>query len=185
MKGIFKKENVYVVVDKDEREEIRSEEIDKLIFSSYYEYEKQNVQLYGGRVCLESAKYRDLTVMIDGIPIQHIYMVNDCFSATPYLDIYKAVAYLNQMENLGIDSFLENYKKQLQEIKKELEVKMEKMEQNQSEQIDENKSSILTSLRKVINELTCIIFYLLINMNAGLDNQSYTDAYNEIINLYF
>ena len=40
-------------------------------------------------------------------------------------------------------------------------------------------------LKKFINELTCIIYCLLINMNAGLDNQFYTDAYNEIINLYF
>lgn len=37
----------------------------------------------------------------------------------------------------------------------------------------------------MISELIGMIFCLLINMNAGLDNQTYTDAYNEIINLYF
>ena len=67
-------------------------------------------------------------------------------------------------------------------FKKELEIKVEEIEQEQSVQFDEDKSTFLTSLKKFINELTCIIFCLLINMNAGLDNQYYTDAYNEIIN---
>ena len=34
--------------------------------------------------------------------------------------VEKIAAYLNQIENLGVDSFLENYKLQLQELKKEI-----------------------------------------------------------------
>ena len=171
MNAIFKKENVYVAIKgKDTREDIQCEEMDTLIFATHYEYEKQKVYLYGGRVYLENYGYNglDIKISIDGIPIREISYNNK-----------------DSIENLGIDSFLDNYKSQLQEFKKDLEAQAEKIEQEQSIQFNEDKSTFLVSLRRFINELSCIIFCLLINMNAGLDNQFYTDAYNEIINLYF
>ena len=184
MNAIFKKENVFIVVkDKDIRNGINKNEIDSWV----YDYNnKDNVYLYGGRVHIYYGSGGDLVKLkVDGIPIQEVYYKKNGISTSEEVDLSKAAAFLNQMENLGVDSFLENYKNQLQEFKKELEVKAEKIEQEQSVQFDEDKSNFLTSLKKFINELTCIIFCLLINMNAGLDNQYYTDAYNEIINLYF
>ena len=50
---------------------------------------------------------------------------------------------------------------------------------------DEEKASFLKSLENFILSITFVIFSLLINMNAGLDNHCYTDAYNTIIGLYF
>jgi hypothetical protein len=189
MNAIFKKENVYVAIKgKDTREDIQCEEMDTLIFATHYEYEKQKVYLYGGRVYLENYGYNglDVKIFIDGIPIREIgYNKEPFFFFQIAMTVGKATAFLNQIENLGIDSFLENYKNQLQEFKKDLEAQAEKIEQEQSAQLDEDKSTFLVSLRRFINELSCIIFCLLINMNAGLDNQFYTDAYNEIINLYF
>ena len=190
MNAIFKKENVYVAIDGiDTRDDIQCEDMDTLIFATQYKYKKQKVILYGGRVYLSSFN-DDLTISVDGVPIirEIGYNKNDDrigFFVRTSMGVRKAAAFLNQMENLGVDSFLENYKIQLQEFKKDLEIQAEKIEQEQSVQFDENKSTFLTSLKKFINELTCIIFCLLINMNAGLDNQYYTDAYNEIINLYF
>ena len=190
MNAIFKKENVYVAIDGiDTRDDIQCEDMDTLIFATHYKYKKQKVFLYGGRVYLSFYYSNDLTISVDGVPIREIgYNKNDDrigFFVRTSMGVCKAAAFLNQMENLGVDSFLENYKIQLQEFKKDLEMKAEKLEQEQSAQFDEEKSTFLTSLKKFINELTCIIFCLLINMNAGLDNQYYTDVYNEIINLYF
>lgn len=184
MNAIFKKENVFIVIkDKDLRDGINRNEIDSLIYACYY---KDDVCLFGGRVHLRcGSKSEFVKLKVDGISIQEVYYKDSVFSVGKEIDLCKTAAFLNQMENLGVDSFLENYKKQLIEFKKELEIEVEKTEQEQSVQFDEDRSTFLTSLKKFINELTCIIFCLLINMNAGLDNQFYTDAYNEIINLYF
>ena len=184
MNAIFKKENVFIVIkDKDLRNEINGDEIDSLI----YDYDnKYDVCLYGGRVHLHyGSKNEFVKLKVDGFSIQEVYYKDSVFSVGKEFDLCKAAAFLNQMENLGVDSFLENYKSQLQEFKKDLEAQAEKIEQEQSIQFNEDKSTFLVSLRRFINELSCIIFCLLINMNAGLDNQFYTDAYNEIINLYF
>lgn len=186
MNAILKKENVFVAIkSKDFRDDINLNEVGSLIYSSDSYYEKRRVGLYGGRVYLEYYTEHNLTITIDGIPIREIGYDKELPFTQIIITVFKATAFLNQIENLGIDSFLENYKSQLQEFKKDLEIQAEKIEQEQSVQYDENKSIFLSYLRKFIIELTCIIFCLLINMNAGLDNQFYTDAYNEILNLYF
>ena len=185
MNAIFKKENVYVAIKgKNFRDGINLEDVDSLIFSPQYKYKKNEVSLYGGRVYLHYYN-DDLTFAIDGIPIREIRNYKNGFFASSSMEVDKAAAFLNQIENLGVDSFLENYKSQLQEFKNIIEIQAEKIEQEQSQQFDKDKSAFLTSLKNLINELTCILFCLLINMNAGLDNQFYTDAYNEIIYLYF
>lgn len=188
MIGIFKKDNVYVtVIDQFTRKDIQKENMDTLIFSPENEYHKKEVLLYGGRVSLkEKNSYYDVSLSIDGIKIQYIqYSDYLGYDLSEKLNIEKATAYLNQMENLGIDTFLENYKQQLVTFKKEMEEKLEKMEQEQSLHYDEKKVFPIQTLKKQIFELAITIFFLLINMNAGLDNQTYTDAYNEIFNLYF
>lgn len=184
MEGIFKKDNVYVVVRyKNVRNDIQEDEMDTLVYSHDDKYRKEGL-LYGGRVIIKKGFYYGTTeIRVDGISIKVIKESE--LSLTYSLDIEKATAYLNQIENLGVDSFLENYKQQLIDFKKEIEEKLEKEEQQQSVQFDEERNEYITSLKNVINQLICVIFCLLINMNAGLDNQCYTDAYNEIINLYF
>ena len=184
MNAIFKKENVYVaIIGNNLRDEINLNEVNSFI----YDYTtKDDVYLYGGRVHLHYATDETCAHLeVDGIPVQEVCPPKTGFSINSAISLSKATAFLNQIENLGIDSFLENYKSQLQEFKKDLEAQAEKIEREQSMQFDEDKSTFLVSLRRFINELSCIIFCLLINMNAGLDNQFYTDAYNEIINLYF
>jgi hypothetical protein len=184
MNAILKKENVYIAIkNEDLRNGVNSKEVESLI----YDYnDKDSVYLYGGRVSLHYGSAEDLVNLeVDGIQIQEVYHKDSSLSFKKNINLSKAAAFLNQMENLGIDPFLENYRNQLRDFKKELEIKAEKIEQEQSVQFDEDRLTFLTSLKKFINELTCIIFCLLINMNAGLDNQYYSDAYNEIINLYF
>ena len=184
MNAILKKENVYIAIkNEDLRNGVNSKEVESLI----YDYnDKDSVYLYGGRVSLHYGSAEDLVNLeVDGIQIQEVYHKDSSLSFKKNINLSKAAAFLNQMENLGIDPFLENYKNQLRDFKKELEIKAEKIEQEQSVQFDEGKSSLLNSLRNFIGSLTCVIFSLLINMNAGLDNQSYIDAYDYIVSSYF
>jgi hypothetical protein len=109
----------------------------------------------------------------------------ELYSSTNKLSFEHITAYLNQIENLGVDSFLENYKLQLQEIKKEFESMKDELQSELAVNYDENKASTLDSLKEMILSITCIIFSLLVNMNAGLNNHHYINAYNEIINMYF
>ncbi len=187
MKGIFKKDNVYVYVNnKEKRDDIQEEDMNALVYSPDSEYGKEYVCLYGGRVYLGYNDYSSLKLSVDGISIRQIqHSDNYWFTLSESLDMKKVTAFLNQMENLGIDTFLDNYKKQLVNFKKEMEEKVGKMEQEQSIHYEDYIAKRITSLRNALTHLACIIFCLLINMNAGLDNQTYTDAYNEIINLYF
>ena len=73
----------------------------------------------------------------------------------------------------------------MQELKKEFEKMIEDMQQDLAIKYDEEKASTIESLNKVVLSMTCLIFSLLINMNAGLQNHDYTNAYDTIINLYF
>ena len=117
MNSIFKKENVYVAIKgKNFRDGINLEDLDSLIFSPQYKYKKNEVSLYGGRVYLHYYN-DDLTFAIDGIPIREIHNYKNGLFASSSMEVDKATAFLNQIENLGVDSFLENYKSQLQEFK--------------------------------------------------------------------
>lgn len=119
---------------------------------------------------------------VDGIEILSI-------SKDGHFHIYnypsKVVAYLNQIENLGVDSFLENYKQQLQQIKLEFESYADGIQQELAINYDEKKAEKLSNYKEFILTLGCVIFVLLINMNAGLQNQDYINAYDNIINTYF
>lgn len=190
MKAIFKNENVYVFVkNKSIRDDVSLDNLENLILCDK-KIKDKNV-LYGGRVSLEwSHSYGSYNnschIKIDGIDIAKYYFnPSGEAEATFELGADIVIAYLNQMENLGVDSFLENYKLQLQELKKELESIAENMQQKLDINYDEKKASLLDSLKIFIMKMNGVIFSLLINMNAGLQNHDYTNAYDTIINLYF
>lgn len=187
MKGIFKNENVYVYLDTDKDPQCELSELkDKEAF--IVGTSKFTQILYGGRVRVSyhtsynSIKYNELSLVIDGIEIRKLYSNASFYtSSTPS----EVVAYLNQIENLGVDSFLENYKQQLQQAKLEFEAFADGLQQELTINYDEKKAEELSKYRKFILSLGCILFALLINMNAGLQNQDYINAYENIINTYF
>ena len=186
MKGIFKNENVYVYIDTDNEPTSQIDEEKAFIVG---EGKNSNI-LYGGRVKVSYLSYRNgwninydtLSLKIDGIEIRKLYS-NATFyeSSTPS----EIVAYLNQIENLGVDSFLENYKQQLQQMKIEFEAFADGLQQELTINYDEKKAEELSKYKRFILYLGCVIFALLINMNAGLQNQDYINAYDNIINTYF
>ena len=122
VKAIVKQDNVYVVI-----------EIDDETFEKNYEEYKNNENfiwgstctwnpnktikrvLYGDRVCVDERNY----LSIDGERIINLGRSYSSFSDN--FNIKEIVAFLNQIENLGLDAFLDNYKLQLQNFKKELE----------------------------------------------------------------
>lgn len=185
MDAVFKNENVYVVVkNKEFRDDVNLNNFENLILCRSLKYKNS---LYGGRVYLNynfGQGYGWLEV--DGISIkQYNCSTAGKIDSTSTHSLEQIVAHLNQIENLGVDSFLENYKAQLQELKKEFEKMIEDMQQDLAIKYDEEKASTIELLNKVVLSMTCLIFSLLINMNAGLQNHDYTNAYDTIINLYF
>ena len=184
MDAIFKKENVYVaIVDKDIQEGLDKKELEGFICETYG---GEDVHLYGGRVVI-SLHNRDFEMKIDGIIISGLgmYAMYDVPLISNYLDIQTCTAYLNQIENLGVDTFLDNFKKQLLAFKDEIVILTNKYEQEQSIKFDDFVSKKLNSLRNTILKLSMALFFLMVNMNAGLENQTYIDTYNTIVNQYF
>lgn len=185
MEGFFKNENVYVYIDTD-KEPINQAENE---YAFIVGEGKTSQILYGGRVKVSylyyqsgGINYNTLSLKIDGIEIRKLYS-NASFgeSSTPS----EVVAYLNQIENLGVDSFLENYKQQLLQMKIEFEAFADGLQQELAINYDEKKAEVLSKYKRFILTLGCVIFALLINMNAGLQNQDYINAYDNIINTYF
>ena len=188
MDAIFKNGNVYVaVMNKDAREEIDFSVSTDLILC--YQKDVDSTSLYGGRVVLSTYGSDECFIQIDGISIKRItgtiYKNYFCPESESNISLEQAAAYLNQIENLGVDSFLANYKLQLQGLKSELEGQADNLQQELALNYNDDKAKVLDSIKKVILSLVCIIFSLLVNMNAGLENHHYTEAYDNIISLYF
>ena len=101
----------------------------------------------------------------------------------------KVTAYLNQIEQLGIDTFLENYKTALETFKADIMVLCEKYESLLKEEEPNSGSAntykdFLDRARACLTILTIILFSLACNMKTGLDNHVYEDAYNEVLAEY-
>lgn len=183
MNAIFKYNNVYVVApSSNPRSDVKVEEMPELI----YDYKlKTYTFLYGGRIKLSHSDYSYCKLSIDGFEIIHLSTNNTSLYTDSRLPIDQVVSYLNQIENLGIDTFLDNYKTQLKNLKVDFENTASKLEQVLEIDSDDLTRSKLNDLRKIIVELTRLLFILMVNLNAGLDNHCYIEAFDAISNLYF
>lgn len=178
MDVIFKKENVYVAVkniDSNKEKEIFADS--SFVVSNGQKYE---CYLYGGRVYVNDTT----RIEIDGIELR--LFTNSGYSgfSVHSLSIEKTCAILNQIENLGVDTFLENYKNSLIALKQDLTSMSNKYEQELAVSENDDKKKILENIRVAIRNIVCMIFVLSINLNAGLDNHQYIAAYEEVANMY-
>ena len=182
---IFKCDNVYVLVrNKTLSKDVNSSVPAELVIT-FDNYNTKDISLYGGRVLISTSHYGHNNLMsIDGITIC-LFTCNVNPSSSTSISQETLVAYLNQIENLGIDSFLDNYKCQIQELKKECEGRIRDLEQDLALKYDDGKAMILSTFKNFVMNLAGMIIMLMINMNAGLDNHCYTTVYDNIINLYF
>lgn len=151
-----------------------SDDVNKYIITTNTQYGRKS--LYGGRVQIS---LRLGHFLIDGIWMLNFYSNGKHDSN---IDGSKMVAYLNQIEQLGVDTFLANYKQSLVQAKGELCVLCDKLENELSIHEDEDKAKVLTQLHETITAIVFILLALMINMNAGIDNHVYVDAYDEIVN---
>lgn len=176
---LFKKDGVYVVIP--EIAHVKQNEVKNdpnLVY--HYDYKYHNV-LYGGRVELKFYTSEELFFIVDGIYIEQ-YGAALSFSSS--LNIGTVAAYLNQIENLGVDTFLENYKAQMQAMKEQLNEVGNQLAAELAVQEDAEKSKMLADIRKALLSLICLICTLSIHMNAGLDNYKYIDAAESVMTQY-
>lgn len=189
MKAILFKKGVYVGVDTDFDKSLDSNKIEEdkdLVVADLGN--KRATLLFGGRVEIQNAT----SLTVDGITINELWSpsLNYSVSSISYakvssgLSCAKLTSYLNQMQQLGVDSFLANYKQSIEKAKEELTVMCDKLEGELSIREDEEKTKLLGKLREVIIEMVVILFGLMVDVNVGLDNHDYVDAYNEIVNEY-
>lgn len=181
MEAILLENGIYIGVDTNVDESLDNSKIQEskeLVCCG--EYSSDNAILFGGRVGVRY--YSDWNLSVDGIEIKVLKYWNDL----PYFanSFQNVVACLTQMQQLGVDTFLANYKLSLEKTKEELTVICDKLEGELSVQENEWKAKLLAKLRNVIIEMIVVLFALMVDVNVGLDNHNYVDAYNEIVNEY-
>lgn len=179
MKAILLENGIYIGVDTyvdKSLDDSKIQESKELVCCD----ESDSAILFGGRV--DVSYYQGWNLSVDGIKIKVLgYNTDYPYFANSFQNV---VAYLNQMQQLGVDTFLANYKLSLEKTKEELTVICDKLEGELSVQENEEKAKLLAKLRGVIIEMIVILFALMVDVNVGLDNHNYVDAYNEIVNEY-
>ena len=175
MDAIIFKDNVYVYIRRKEcKDENRKQKEEVVEFPDISQINTYN--LYGGRVEIKLRQNIDkCEIKIDGISILKL---EENLNLEDKLSPSIVCAYLNQLHQLGIDTFLANYKVAIENLKIET---MNKLNESKTT----NNKTLISDLNDILDKLTAILFALWMNMNAGLDNHIYTETYNNIINLYF
>lgn len=181
-KMIFFKNGVYTLIEHsltDKEIEELSKDKSFVVSSTKSGSGLNTFSLYGGRVKIEreeswygSSLQSKFQLFIDGFEITKKEYILD-----------KITAYLNQIEQLGVDTFLANYKAAIIAEKEELSAMCDKLAAELQLRENEEKEKTLSRLRSKIEDLIGLLFLLTINMNAGLDNQAYIDAYAESENV--
>lgn len=194
METIFFQNGVYVCSEEEFNFEDNDNKVkaDASIILSNNENPNSRL-LYGGRVKV-SLLNAIFHIAIDGIEVNAFgytssYNNQAGIYQTDNLSVQKVTAYLNQIEQLGIDTFLENYKTALEAFKADIMVLCEKYESLLKEEEPNSGSAntykdFLDRARACLTILTIMIFSLACNMKTGLDNHVYEDAYNEVLAEY-
>ncbi len=194
METIFFKNGVYVCSEEEFNFEDNDNKVkaDASIILSNNKNPNSRL-LYGGRVKV-SLLNAIFHIAIDGIEVNTFgytssYNNQVGIYQTDHLSVQKVTAYLNQIEQLGIDTFLENYKTALETFKADIMVLCEKYESLLKEEEPNSGSAntykdFLDRARACLTILTIMIFSLACNMKTGLDNHVYEDAYNEVLAEY-
>jgi len=188
MDAIFFRDGVYVLLKNipSEREEDIKKDPQLVVIWDY----QGETQLFGGRVDLScNAGYANLT--IDGIDICKVNVQKnygsysiDRFYTTYGISVETAVSFLNDMYGLGVDTFLDNYKRSLKDLRTDVISLKEKLEAEVAVEPNKKKSSQIECYDDFLHSLVIVLFTLMIHMNAGIDNHVYIDAFNSIANIY-
>ena len=184
MNAIFFKDNVYIAVFNKEDEEFDMIQEDPSLVGCFGGDEAEKY-LYGNRVKLELDCTDYACLYIDGIPIHVLDRDDKSFVLDDMMSIETCVAFLNQIEHLGVDTFLSNYKKSLEKLKQDLETQTKQLSQEISVKGNAAKESLLAKMEFLLHSIICMLFVLSINMNAGLENQIYIETSEKIVQHFF
>ncbi len=166
MKCICLKDGIYVIVDIGY---LRKVSVGKVIISDAH----TRALLYGGRVYLDYDKKstNEINIKIDGINI-----------CTPgggiYLNMPRVVSHLNAIATNGVDAFLMNYKKALEQYYNDLKDLRQEISLGISSTESSSNSELMEQLKSIMEKMTFIVsilFTLNIWMPAALDNQKVID----------
>lgn len=182
---LFKKDGVYVVIpeiDDAKYEEVKNDPSLVYHYGGWSLTAKKKSILYGGRVIVHAGGNAECCLKIDGLNIVCYQKGN--WDERPFIPLDIVAAYLNQIENLGVDTFLQNYKAQMQALKDQLTEFSNQLAADLAIQEDAEKSRTLANIRKALLSLIWLVCTLSIHLNAGLDNYQYIDAYESVISQY-
>lgn len=181
MHAIFKKDKVFVYV----KNTLHSPSGDPSFVTYTDDGCFHDINLFGGRVTIHLSNVRANGLLVDGIEIWNGRIFDKgSFDLDASLSIETIVAYLNQMAALGIDYFLENYKKALQEFEEEMLKLEEKYEGLLAMREDEVDRKRLDHIKEILAHLKVGLFNLSIHCPFGLDDQLYEDAQEDFVNRY-
>lgn len=163
LNAILKKDNVFVYV-RDIDDDVKNDP--SLILE---EQNRKPIQL--GRVLLRNTSvfsnpFQLCRLWVDGITIYRgVYDINIKAVRLDYeLPHETIVAYLNQIEFFGADSFLENYLKALKEFRDELSVREDKCSRYLTVQENINEIEQLNRLTALHDHLNSLIFNLSVHI---------------------
>lgn len=161
MNGIYFKEGIYVAIDDGKsRNDI-----------CVYNYHKDNVSLYGGRIRITYSSEEEAKLYVDGISI---IKIRDKIIQSELL-LSEIASHLNAIETNGVDAFLEHYKKSVEFLYTELKELNQKTESQLT--IEQEDSKIkgllveLTKIRDLLFSVLAILFSLNTYMSSGLENE--------------
>lgn len=161
MNGIYFKEGIYVAIDDGKSQN------DICV----YNYHKDNVSLYGGRIRITYSNEEEAKLYVDGISI---IKISDKKNQSALL-LSEIASHLNAIETNGVDAFLEHYKKSVEFLYTELKELNQKTESQLTiEQEDSKIKSLLvelTKIRDLLFSVLAILFSLNTYMSAGLENE--------------
>ena len=164
MEGIYYKDGIYVLIEKD-----------KVHDDCVYDCRRSTKAfLFGGRVSIvhhdtDDDHYQYAFFKIDGICIIEI---NNHYNS---ISLSQIVSHLNAIEANGVDAFLQNYKQSVEFLYEELKnLHQTTIEQLSEEQENSKIKNLLTELEKIRNLLLSVLivlFNLKTCMAAGLENE--------------
>lgn len=161
MNGIYFKEGIYVAIDDGKSQN------DICV----YNYHKDYVSLYGGRIRITYSSEEEANLYVDGISI---IKISDKKIQSALL-LSEIASHLNAIETNGVDAFLEHYKKSVEFLYNELKELNQKTESHLTiEQEDSKVKSLLvelTKIRDLLFSVLAILFSLNTYMSAGLENE--------------
>lgn len=174
---ILKKDNIYIAICDDNLSEESQKKLSQdpmtlIAKTSLSRYNKENSTLYGGRVKVSLDVYK-WHISVCGIEIDTFYY--NGYGAQQIAD------FLNQIEQLGIDAFLSNYKSKVEEHRLLLKQEEQDLMNKISTHEDEDLLKRLSFIRGLLESMLTIIFFLSLHVPTGLDNAQYEEAYQSII----